>query len=73
MSGGHGNSSETQEENNRLRQRVRQLESREKVFYERVERHFTDLVGKYRDSTMKECMLLMDRYRLECKHAEKER
>ena len=47
------------------------MESRERTFYEQVENNFTDLVSKYRDSTMKECMLLMDRYRLECKHAER--
>lgn len=59
------------EENKRLQQRVRQLESRERAATDRLQSNFKDLVEKYKESTLKECYLLVDRYRLECKRNER--
>ncbi len=59
------------EENNRIKEKVRYLESKEFEFYDNIEHSFSNLVNKYRDSTLKECLLLVDRYRLECKHNSK--
>lgn len=54
-----------------LKARVRQLEDQHRKMYEHLENNFTILANKYKESTLKECKLLTDRFRLERKHAER--
>lgn len=58
-----------QEENRRLRNRVRELEQRERSEMG-ASKNIRELIEKYKESTLKECYLLLDRYRLECKQRE---
>jgi hypothetical protein len=65
------NDSELLRENMELKARVRQLEDQHRKMYEHLENNFTILTNKYKESTLKECKLLTDRFRLERKHAER--
>lgn len=58
-------------ENKKLRERVKQLERNQEKMTYNMEDIITRLVNKYRESTLKESMLLVDRYRLEKKMAQK--
>jgi hypothetical protein len=54
------------DENNRLRGKIRELEGRERTGEQSV-KGVKDLIERYKESTLKECYLLLDRYRLETK------
>ena len=54
------------EENFRLRQRVRDAEAREKSG-EGSSANIKELIEKYKESSLKEVYLLLDRFRLESK------
>lgn len=74
-----GNTSISEGELNRLRQENIELEQRLSVYQssehslnQNVEAQLTELINKYRNSALKECELLYDRFRLECRQVERE-
>lgn len=54
-------------ENQKLREKVRKMEAKQQTMVDDLEGVIIGLTNKYRDSTLKECMLLTDRFRLEKK------
>ena len=62
--------SRLKEDNLRLKQRIRDLESREHS-KEHTFVNTKDLIDRYKESTLKEMYLLVDRYRLECRNNER--
>ena len=52
-----------------MRNRVRELEQKDRNEMG-TSKNIRELIDKYKESTLKECYLLLDRYRLECKQRE---
>jgi hypothetical protein len=65
--------SQLRQENYELEQRVVMYERADNNLNEKVERHVSELINRYKGSALKETEMLFDRFRLECRQMDRDR
>jgi hypothetical protein len=61
------------QENYELEQRVVMYERADNNLNEKIERHVSELINRYKGSALKETEMLFDRFRLECRQMDRDR
>lgn len=65
--------SQLRQENYELEQRVVMYERADNNLNEKIERHVSELINRYKGSALKETEMLFDRFRLECRQMDRDR